>query len=157
MKKVQYVKRVQHERNAKWNCASLRERNIEKVQHEKSAIRKKCSMEIVQHKKCATWKECNAKKEKHGNSARWTKCNMKKYNLQKEIWKKNTEIIHYGAQTDNGPSVEGLLYIDPGHMASTSYYFLLLTNILLHYIECKYCGILVFLMSNFFIVSLVVG
>ena len=39
------------------------------------------------------------------------------------------EIVHYGAQTDIGPSVEGPFHTNPCHMASTSYYFLLLINI----------------------------
>ena len=52
-------------------------------------------MEVVQYEKSATLKECNMKKVQH---------------CRNEIRKKCTEIVHYSAQMDNRPSVDGPLY-----------------------------------------------
>ena len=57
--------------------------NMKKVQHGKSATRKKSDMEKIQDRKSATlksatWKKCYMEKVQHGKSATWEKYNMEK-------------------------------------------------------------------------------
>ena len=59
-----------------------------KVQHGNGAVWKKY-MKRVEHEKSATWKNTNCHSE----------------------MRRCTRIVHYSAQMDNGPSVDGPLYI----------------------------------------------
>ena len=86
-------------KSATWNSAI----------HKKSATRKKCKMKRLLHRKV-----------KHRNGAIWKKCNMKNINCRSEIWKKCTRIVHYSAQTDNEPSVDGSLYTSEDKMRDFS-------------------------------------
>ena len=76
----QFIKRVQHEK--KWNMKTLLHK---KVQHGNGAVWKKCDMKRVQHEKHVTWRSMNC---------------------YSEVRKKCTRILHFRAQTDNGPSVD---------------------------------------------------
>ena len=48
---VQYIKRVQHEKSAKWKDYYTEKWNIEMVRYEKSATWIECNMKKVQHEK----------------------------------------------------------------------------------------------------------
>ena len=83
--------------------------NTKKVQLEKSAIWKsatriKSYTKWVQHsQKSATWSECNMKQhEKRCNTKR-----VQEWNMQEPI-----RIVHWSAQIDNWPSVDGPLYTE---------------------------------------------
>ena len=54
---------------------------------------------MVQYEKRVTWRV------QHEKRATW-----RNINCHSELWKKCTRIVHFGAQTDNGPFVDGLLY-----------------------------------------------
>ena len=79
-------------KSATWNSTiHKKECNTKKSATWKDYYTRKCNMEMVQYEETATWKNIN---------------------FLREIWKKCTRIVHYSAQTDNGPSVDGPLYTD---------------------------------------------
>ena len=113
-----------NEKSATWEIATCENCNRRRMQNENIATCKNATWNRSIHKKSATrksatlkyyyTKNCNMeivqyKKVQHQRSATWKTCNMKKYKFPQWIRKKRTRIVHYSAQTDNGPSVDGPL------------------------------------------------
>ena len=121
------LERVQHECNRKscnmWNRRRLLNKNIatwksatwNSAIHKKSTTRKMWYMKKLLHKHCTKkevfhqgflQKKNSMKIVQHEKSSTW-----RNINCHSEILKKCTRIVPYSAQTDNGPSVDGPLYI----------------------------------------------
>ena len=75
------------------------------VQFTNCAAQKEFSMKRVQHEKSPTWKRQNAKGVQYGNAVTWTKFKDR----TKFLGKKSKRTVHYKAETDNQPTVNGSL------------------------------------------------
>ena len=69
---------------------------MKKVQHEKSATRKKCNLELEKHEKSATRKKCSKRIVQHDQSI-----------VTQSNFEKTTRGVHKNAQTGNGPLYTG--------------------------------------------------